>query len=52
MFEIPEVSDCLFPIIISIPLQLQACHSVIREGDNVDVPRNLAKYVRYSRAMV
>lgn len=45
VLEIPEVPDCLSPIIVSIPLQLLAYHIAIRKGCNVDMPRNLAKSV-------
>ena len=45
VLEIPEVPDCLSPIIASIPLQLLAYHIAVRKGCNVDMPRNLAKSV-------
>ena len=43
--EIPPVSECLSPIIVSIPLQLLAYHIAVMKGCNVDMPRNLAKSV-------
>ena len=45
ILEIPEVSEPLFPVIVSIPLQLLAYHIAIKKGCNVDMPRNLAKSV-------
>lgn len=43
--EIPEVDECLTPIIASVPLQLLAYHIARNKGCNVDQPRNLAKSV-------
>lgn len=43
--EIPEVPECLTPIIASIPLQLLAYYIAVNKGKNVDQPRNLAKSV-------
>ncbi|MDR1876059.1 MAG: glutamine--fructose-6-phosphate transaminase (isomerizing) [Flavobacteriaceae bacterium] len=43
--EIPDVSECLIPILASIPLQLLAYYIAILRGANVDQPRNLAKSV-------
>ncbi len=45
VLEIPEVPDCLSPIIASIPMQLLAYHIAVQKGCNVDMPRNLAKSV-------
>lgn len=45
ILEIPEVPECLSPIIVSVPLQLLAYHIAIKKGCNVDMPRNLAKSV-------
>ena len=45
ILEIPEVSEPLSPVIVSIPLQLLAYHIAIKKGCNVDMPRNLAKSV-------
>lgn len=45
VLEIPEVPDCLSPIISSIPMQLLAYHIAVQKGCNVDMPRNLAKSV-------
>lgn len=43
--EIPEVIECLTPIVTSIPLQLLAYHIARYKGCDVDQPRNLAKSV-------
>lgn len=43
--EIPEVPECLTPIVASVPLQLLAYYIAIYKGKNVDMPRNLAKSV-------
>ncbi|MDE6416061.1 MAG: glutamine--fructose-6-phosphate transaminase (isomerizing) [Duncaniella sp.] len=43
--DIPEVHECLTPIVASIPLQLLAYYIAINKGKNVDMPRNLAKSV-------
>ncbi|MCM1021682.1 MAG: glutamine--fructose-6-phosphate transaminase (isomerizing) [Muribaculum sp.] len=45
VIEIPEVPECLSPIIASIPLQLLAYHIAVKKGCDVDMPRNLAKSV-------
>ena len=45
IIEIPEVPECISPVIVSIPLQLLAYHIAIKKGCNVDMPRNLAKSV-------
>lgn len=45
ILEIPEVPECLSPIIASIPLQLMAYHIAVMKGKDVDMPRNLAKSV-------
>lgn len=43
--EIPEVPECLTPIVASVPLQLLAYHIAVLKGRDVDQPRNLAKSV-------
>ena len=43
--EIPEVPECLTPIVASVPLQLLAYHIAVLKGKDVDQPRNLAKSV-------
>ncbi|KAF6163875.1 hypothetical protein GIB67_024730 [Kingdonia uniflora] len=43
--EVPQVEDCLQPVINIIPLQLLAYHLTVLRGHNVDQPRNLAKSV-------
>lgn len=45
VIEVPQVEDCLQPIINIIPLQLLAYHLAVLRGYNVDQPRNLAKSV-------
>jgi glucosamine--fructose-6-phosphate aminotransferase (isomerizing) len=42
---IPEVSECLSPILAVIPLQLLSYHFAVARGCDVDKPRNLAKSV-------
>lgn len=43
--ELPNVPECLTPLISAIPLQLLAYHIAVWKGVNVDQPRNLAKSV-------
>lgn len=43
--EIPQVPECLTPIVASIPLQLMAYYIAMGKGKDVDRPRNLAKSV-------
>jgi glucosamine--fructose-6-phosphate aminotransferase (isomerizing) len=43
--SIPELSDYLVPILLSVPLQLLAYHIAVLRGCDVDQPRNLAKSV-------
>lgn len=43
--KIPEVPECLTPIVASVPLQLLAYHIALLKGKDVDRPRNLAKSV-------
>ena len=45
VLEIPQVMECLEPLVSTIPLQLMAYHIAICKGKNVDQPRNLAKSV-------
>ena len=42
---VPELSDCLIPILLAVPLQLLAYHIAVLRGCDVDQPRNLAKSV-------
>lgn len=42
---IPDVDECLQPLVASVPLQLLAYHIALHRGCNVDRPRNLAKSV-------
>ena len=43
--EVPDVIDCLSPVLTVIPLQLLAYHLAVELGRDVDKPRNLAKSV-------
>lgn len=43
--EIPDVPECLTPLVASIPLQLLAYYIAVNKGKDVDQPRNLAKSV-------
>ncbi len=45
MLEVPDMPECLTPIITSIPLQLLSYYIAVNKGKNVDMPRNLAKSV-------
>ena len=45
VIEVPDMPECLTPIITSIPLQLLSYYIAINKGKNVDMPRNLAKSV-------
>jgi glucosamine--fructose-6-phosphate aminotransferase (isomerizing) len=43
--SLPDVPDCVMPILTVIPLQLLAYHLAVELGRDVDKPRNLAKSV-------
>ncbi|CEF98105.1 Glucosamine-fructose-6-phosphate aminotransferase, isomerising [Ostreococcus tauri] len=45
IIRVPEVADCLQPLINIVPLQLLSYHLTVLRGHNVDQPRNLAKSV-------
>src|SRR5882762_300880 len=45
IIEIPDVIDCLSPVLTVVPLQLLAYHLAVELGRDVDKPRNLAKSV-------
>ena len=45
VIELPNVIECLEPLIATIPLQLLAYHIAVCKGKDVDQPRNLAKSV-------
>ena len=45
VIELPDVLECLEPLIATIPLQLLAYHVAVCKGKDVDQPRNLAKSV-------
>ncbi|KAG0562819.1 hypothetical protein KC19_9G173700 [Ceratodon purpureus] len=48
VIEVPQLQDCLQPIINIVPFQLLAYHLTVLRGFNVDQPRNLAKSVTTS----
>ncbi|PPS01528.1 hypothetical protein GOBAR_AA19128 [Gossypium barbadense] len=43
VIEVPQVEDCLQPVVNIVPCQLLAYHLTVLRGYNVDQPRNLAK---------
>ena len=45
VIELPNVQECLEPLVATIPLQLLAYHVAVCKGKDVDQPRNLAKSV-------
>eukprot|EP01025_Chloroclados_australasicus_P020026 TRINITY_DN21059_c1_g1_i2.p1 TRINITY_DN21059_c1_g1~~TRINITY_DN21059_c1_g1_i2.p1 ORF type:complete len:225 (-),score=31.72 TRINITY_DN21059_c1_g1_i2:47-721(-) len=45
VFFIPDVPECLSPMLAVVPLQLMAYHAAVLRGHDVDKPRNLAKSV-------
>ena len=45
VLAVPEISECLTPLLTAIPLQLFAYYIAVNKGRNVDQPRNLAKSV-------
>ncbi|XP_010244880.1 PREDICTED: glutamine--fructose-6-phosphate aminotransferase [isomerizing] 2 isoform X2 [Nelumbo nucifera] len=45
VIEVPQVVDCIQPVVNIVPLQLLAYHLTVLRGYNVDQPRNLAKSV-------
>jgi glucosamine--fructose-6-phosphate aminotransferase (isomerizing) len=45
VIEIPDVEECLVPLVSVVPLQLLSYHIAVMRGCNVDQPRNLAKSV-------
>ena len=45
VIELPDILECLEPLVATIPLQLLAYHVAVCKGKNVDQPRNLAKSV-------
>ena len=42
---IPDVPECLSPMLAVVPLQMMAYHAAVLRGHDVDKPRNLAKSV-------
>lgn len=42
---IPDIEECLSPMLAVVPLQLMAYHAAVLRGHDVDKPRNLAKSV-------
>jgi glucosamine--fructose-6-phosphate aminotransferase (isomerizing) len=45
VLEVPETTELLSPVVVTVPLQLFAYHLAILRGCDVDHPRNLAKSV-------
>lgn len=45
VIELPDVLECLEPLVATIPLQLLSYHVAVCKGKDVDQPRNLAKSV-------
>ena len=45
IFQLPNCSDFLVPILYTLPLQLMAYYTALEKGTDVDQPRNLAKSV-------
>ena len=45
IFQLPNCTDFLIPILYSLPLQLIAYYTALDKGTDVDQPRNLAKSV-------
>jgi glucosamine--fructose-6-phosphate aminotransferase (isomerizing) len=45
VFYVPDVPECLSPMVTVVPLQLMAYHAAVLRGHDVDKPRNLAKSV-------
>ena len=45
VLEVPQIAECLTPLLTAIPLQLLAYYIAVNKGRNVDQPRNLAKSV-------
>ncbi|SDU09877.1 glutamine--fructose-6-phosphate transaminase (isomerizing) [Halopseudomonas salegens] len=43
--HLPNVPDCISPILFTLPLQLLSYHVALVKGTDVDKPRNLAKSV-------
>lgn len=43
IMQVPEVSDALSPILLTIPVQLIAYYAALARGEDIDKPRNLAK---------
>jgi len=44
-FTLPHIEELLLPIMEIVPLQFLAYHIAVRNGLNVDRPRNLVKSV-------
>lgn len=45
VIELPDMMECLEPLVVTVPLQLLAYHIAVCKGKDVDQPRNLAKSV-------
>jgi glucosamine--fructose-6-phosphate aminotransferase (isomerizing) len=42
---IPDIPECLSPLLAVVPMQMMAYHAAVLRGHDVDKPRNLAKSV-------
>ncbi len=42
---VPDIPECLSPMLTVIPMQIMAYHAAVLRGHDVDKPRNLAKSV-------
>ena len=45
LIAVPRTSECFYPLLMVVPLQLLAYHCAVLLGRDVDQPRNLAKSV-------
>ena len=45
VIEVPVITECLMPVVVSVPLQLLAYYIAVYKGRNVNQTRNLAKSV-------
>ena len=43
--EVENISEDLFPFLVTVPLQKLAYYSALKKGYDIDKPRNLAKSV-------
>jgi glutamine---fructose-6-phosphate transaminase (isomerizing) len=45
VIAIPDIPECLSPLLAVVPMQMMAYHAAVLRGHDVDKPRNLAKSV-------